>query len=60
MFYFRQNGGIRVSESVVYREDMPKGTIVKLVPENVILVGTGSNNLKGVEQNEGVLPQTRR
>lgn len=53
-------GGNWVNETVVYREDMPQGAIVKLVPENIILVGTGSNYNKGVKQNEGVLPQTRR
>jgi hypothetical protein len=54
--YFEVVG--RVREKIVYRDDMPKGLIVKL--ENEILVGTGLNYLKGVEQDEGVLPKTRR
>jgi hypothetical protein len=51
---------VRQKETVVYRDDMPKGIIVKLTPEKVILVGTGLNYQEGVDFHERVLPQTRR
>lgn len=55
--FFKLKGAMHLN-NIVYRDEMPMGAVVQL-SDGTLLVGTGLNDVQGVEECERLLPEER-